>query len=283
MPAVTIDLIKALRERTGAGIMDCKRALTENDGDIEKAVDYLREKGTIKAAKKASRIAAEGLTNIKICDKCGHAVIVEVNCETDFVSSSDKFHKLVSEVTDILLEKQPKDLEEAKALTANLFTDATVAMGEKFDLRRFEVIAKKPEEGFCSYIHMGGKISVLAILSKADDELAKPLAMHIAANNPLYIDLSDVPADARAREKAIAETEVKNDPKLLNKPDNVKAMIVEKKVDKTLSTSCLALQDYLMDESKTVGQVLKEKGLKIVSFIRYQVGEGIVKDEAACE
>lgn len=277
MAEVTIELIKALRERTGAGIMDCKKALIEKGGDVEAAVDYLREKGTIKAAAKSTRIAAEGLTNVKVCEKCGHAVIVEVNCETDFVSSSDKFHDLVSKVTDLILEKQPKTLEEAKELTKTPFTDATVAMGEKFDLRRFEIVEKKPEQMFATYMHMGGKISVLAILSKEDAEFAKPLAMHIAANNPLFVNLTDVPADARARETAIAETEVKNDPKLVGKPDNVKAMIVEKKVDKTLSTSCLALQPYLMDDSKTVGQVLKEKGIEVVSFIRYQVGEGIEK------
>ncbi len=153
-----------------------------------------------------------------------------------------------------------------------------MAVGEKLALRRFAVITKKPEEGYASYIHMAGKISVLAILSKDDPEIAKPLAMHIAANSPLYVNLEDVPASDREREKAIAVQEVKDDPKLLNKPEQIKAQIVERKVDKVLSQSCLALQPFLMDESKTVGQWLKEKGVSVISFIRYQVGEGITKD-----
>lgn len=273
-----IELIKTLRERTGAGMMDCKHALEANEFDVEKSIDYLREKGIAKQAKRASRTAAEGLTNVKVCDKCGKGVIVEVNCETDFVSASDKFIALVNTVTDKLLEKDPKTLEEAIELTKLDFDDAALAVGEKLALRRFEVTTKKPEEGYASYIHMAGKISVLAILSKDDPEVAKPIAMHIAANSPLYVNLEDVPAADRAREKAIAEQEVKDDPKLINKSEQIKAQIVERKVDKVLSQSCLALQPFLLDESKTVGQFLKEKGVSVVSFVRYQVGEGITKD-----
>ncbi len=273
-----IELIKTLRERTGAGMMDCKRALEANDYDVEKSIDYLREKGIAKQAKRASRTAAEGLTNVKVCEKCGKGVIVEVNCETDFVSASDKFIALTNTVTDKLLQNEPKSLEEAVELTKIDFDDAGLAVGEKLALRRFAVVSKNPEEGFASYIHMAGKISVLAILSKEAPEVAKPLAMHIAANSPLYVNLEDVPAADRAREKAIAEQEVKDDPKLQNKPDQIKAQIVERKVDKVLSQSCLALQPFLMDESKTVGQWLKEKGVIVVSFLRYQVGEGISKD-----
>jgi elongation factor Ts len=273
-----IEKIKALRERTGAGMMDCKHALEANDMDIEKSVDYLREKGIAKQAKRASRTAAEGMTNVKVCEKCGHGVILEINCETDFVSASDKFKDLVEKVTKILLEKEPKTLEDAIALTTTEFNDAALAVGEKLALRRFSIVEKKDGQSFATYIHMGGKISVLALLDKDAPEIAKPLAMHIAANSPLYINLEDVPAADRAREKAIAEQEVKDDPKLISKPEQVKAGIVERKVDKVLSQSCLALQPYLLDESKTVGQFLKEQGVNIVSFIRYQVGEGIVKD-----
>ncbi|MCI1244658.1 MAG: translation elongation factor Ts [Bacilli bacterium] len=273
-----IELIKALRERTGAGMMDCKRALEANGMDIEKSVDYLREKGIAKQARRANRTAAEGLTNVAICEKCGKAVILEINCETDFVSASDKFKSLVASVTDTLFEKEPKTIEEAKAITTQEFQDAALAVGEKLDFRRFAIVSKKPEEGFGSYIHMGGKISVVVVFAKADEEIAKPIAMHIAANNPLYVNLEDVPAADRAREKAIAEQEVKDDPKLMAKPDQVKAMIVERKVDKVLSQSCLALQPYLMDESESVGEFLKGKGNSVVSFVRYQVGDGIVKD-----
>jgi elongation factor Ts len=273
-----IELIKALRERTGAGMMDCKHALEANGMDLEKSVDYLREKGIAKQAKRAGRTAAEGLTNVYVCEKCGKAVILEINCETDFVSASDKFKALVENVTKILLEKQPKTLDEAKKLTEQEFQDTALAVGEKLDFRRFALVEKKPEQGYGSYIHMGGKISVIVTLSKVDEEIAKPIAMHIAANSPLYINLKDVPASDREREKAIAVQEVKDDPKLQNKPQQVLDQIVERKVDKTLSTSCLALQPYLMDESKTVGQFLQEKGVSVISFVRYQVGEGIVKD-----
>jgi len=273
-----IELIKALRERTGAGMMDCKHALEANGMDLEKSVDYLREKGIAKQAKRAGRTAAEGLTNVYVCEKCGKAVILEINCETDFVSASDKFKNLVEAVTKILLEKQPQTLDEAKKLTEQEFQDTALAVGEKLDFRRFALVEKKPEQGYGSYIHMGGKISVIVTLSKVDEEIAKPIAMHIAANSPLYIDLKDVPASDREREKAIAIQEVKDDPKLQNKPQQVLDQIVERKVDKTLSTSCLALQPYLMDESKTVGQFLQEKGVSVISFVRYQVGEGIAKD-----
>ena len=273
-----IELIKVLRDRTGAGMMDCKRALEANEYDVEKSIDYLREKGIAKQAKRASRTAAEGLTNVKVCDKCGKGVIVEINCETDFVGASDKFIALVNTVTDKLLENEPKTLDEAVALTKLDFDDTALAVGEKLALRRFAVTHKDANQGYASYIHMAGKISVLATLSKDDPEIAKPIAMHIAANSPLYVNLEDVPAADRAREKAIAEQEVKDDPKLTNKPDAVKATIVEKKVDKVLSKSCLALQPFLLDESKTVGQYLKEKGIEVVSFVRYQVGEGIVKE-----
>ncbi len=278
-----IELIKVLRDRTGAGMMDCKRALEANEYDVEKSIDYLREKGIAKQAKRAGRTAAEGLTNVKVCEKCGKGVIVEINCETDFVASSDKFIALTNTVTDKLLENDPSSLEDAIALTKLDFDDAALAVGEKLALRRFKVVSKKADEGYASYIHMAGKISVLAILSKDDPEIAKPLAMHIAANSPVYINLEDVPADDRAREKAIAEQEVKDDPKLTSKPDAVKAQIVERKVDKVLSQSCLALQPFLMDESKTVGQWLKEKGVSIISFTRYQVGEGIDKTAASEE
>ena len=275
--AVTIDQIKALRDRTGAGIMDCKRALQEVDGDIEKAIDILREKGIAKAASKAGRVAAEGLTNIKVCHECGKAIIVEVNCETDFVSSSDKFHTLVDEVTDILLKNDPKTLEEAVELTKDAFAEATIAMGEKFVLRRYVILHAEDGQAYGAYSHMQGKISGLVLLSKDCGDLNKALAMTIVANNPSYLTLADVPAEVRERETKIAQTEVAEDPKLVNKPDNVKAQIVVRKVDKVLSASCLDVQPFVYDENKTVAQVLKENGVEIVSFVRYAVGEGIEK------
>ena len=274
---VTIDQIKALRDRTGAGIMDCKKALLEVDGDIEKAIDVLREKGIAKAASKAGRVAAEGLTNIKVCDACHKAVIVEVNCETDFVSSSDKFHDLVAQVTDVLLKNCPATLEEATELTKDLFAEATIAMGEKFVLRRYEILSAAEGQAFGAYSHMQGKISGLVLLSKDGGDLNKALAMTVVANNPSYLTITDVPEDVRARETKIAQTEVSEDPKLASKPDAVKAKMVVRKVDKVLSSSCLDVQPYVYDENKTVGQVLKENGVELLKFVRYAVGEGIEK------
>ena len=281
-----IELIKVLRERTGAGMMDCKKALEETDCDIEEACDWLREKGIAKAAKKASRIAAEGLTFVKACDKCGKAIIIEVNCETDFVAKSDAFKTLVEEVAHLIMQNDIKTVEEAKAhpAIAELFTNATVKIGEKLDLRRFEIVALNGEESFGTYIHMGGKISVLVVLDKAD-EAAKGIAMHITANNPLYINKEDIPADVLAHETAIQMEASKADEKLANKPEAVVKKIVEGKVNKQLSETTLAEQDYLLEPGTSVGNFLKQHSIKVVKFVRYMVGEGIEKrkDDFASE
>ena len=281
-----IELIKVLRERTGAGMMDCKKALEETDCDIEKACDWPREKGIAKAAKKASRMAAEGLTFVKACDKCGKAIIIEVNCETDFVAKSDAFKTLVEEVAHLIMQNDIKTVEEAKAhpAIAELFTNATVKIGEKLDLRRFEIVALNGEESFGTYIHMGGKISVLVVLDKAD-EAAKGIAMHIAANNPLYINKEDIPADVLAHETAIQMEASKADEKLANKPEAVVKKIVEGKVNKQLSETTLAEQDYLLEPGTSVGNFLKQHSIKVVKFVRYMVGEGIEKrkDDFASE
>ena len=275
-----IEAIKSLKERTGAGMMDCKRALEENDYDIEKAIDVLREKGIVKAAKRANRTAAEGLAVIKTCDACGKAAIIEVNCETDFVSATDKFHAFGEGAAEFVLKNEPATIEEAQAGVKDLQDATALATGEKLVFRRYKVIKKAEGQGFGTYIHMGGKIGVVVILEKEDAELANQMAMHIAANNPLYLGLEDVPAAEREREQKIAETEVANDEKLANKPEQVKAQIAQRKVDKVLSQSCLTYQKWLLDESKTVSQLLGEKGNKVVAFTRYQVGDGV---EAAAE
>lgn len=273
--ASMIELIKELRDRTGAGMMDCKKALVACNEDVNKAIDWLREKGIAKAQAKASRIAAEGLAATEV--KGNKAVIVEVNCETDFVSKGEKFHKLVNDVMDVTIENEPCCIDKAKELTASLFTDATVSMGEKLDYRRFEIIKKEDEQSFGAYIHMGGKIAVLVLLDKNDPELAKGLAMHIAANNPLYISEKDVPADAIEHERNIQVELMKQDPKLANKPADMLAQIATRKVQKVLAESTLSAQAYLLDGDKTVEQVLKEKSAKVLKFVRYAVGEGIEK------
>lgn len=274
-----IDLIKDLRERTGAGLMDCKGALLANDSDLDKATDYLREKGLAKMAKKANRIAAEGLTIVKTCDKCccGTVVIAEINCETDFVAKGDAFHALVENIADILLSEKPASIEEARELCSSLFTDATVKLGEKLDLRRFEIITKEEGQLIPTYTHMGGKISVAVLLSGGDDEFGKQIAMHIAANSPQYISVEDIPADVVKHENEVELAASQNDEKLANKPLPVLEKIIAGKVNKHFAEVTLAAQPFLIDDTKTIEQVLKEKNIKVLKFVRYQVGEGIEK------
>ena len=273
-----IELIKELRDRTGAGMMDCKRALEANDSDVDKAIDWLREKGIAKAQAKASRIAAEGLAAVVV--EGNKAIILEVNCETDFVAKGERFHKLTDDCAKDTLAKGYKSVEEAKEGVAQLFAEATVAMGEKLDYRRFEIVEKSAEQGFGSYIHMGGKIATLVVLAKEDAELAKGLAMHIAANAPKYIAQEDIP-----HEKAIALENMKNDPKMAGKPEAMLNGIADGKVKKLLAESVLGAQVYLIDGEKSVAQILKEKGNNVVKFIRFAVGEGIEKrkDDFAAE
>ena len=273
--ASMIELIKELRDRTGAGMMDCKKALEASNSDVEKAIDWLREKGIAKAQAKASRIAAEGLAGVIVRDNT--AIIAEVNCETDFVSKGEKFHKLVEDTMEATLKAGSKSIEEAKEVTKPLFTDATVSMGEKLDYRRFDVVTKQAGQEFGSYIHMGGKIAVLVVIDKNDAELAKGLAMHVAANAPKYVSESDIPASVVEHEKAIALETAKADPKLAGKPEQMLQGIVMGKVKKVLSESILLSQAYLLDGEKSVAQVLKEKGTSVVKFVRYAVGEGIEK------
>ncbi len=280
MAEVTVALIKELRDRTGAGLMDCKNALIETDGDVEKAIDVLREKGLAKAAKKAAnRIAAEGLALVDVCPKCGKTIIIEVNCETDFVARGDAFKELVLSTAQTIRSNGIQTVEAAKEATADAFADATMKMGEKFDLRRFEVIEPVDGQSISSYTHMGGKISTVVVLDVDNAPLAKQIAMHIAANNPAYTYESDIPAEVLAHEKAVELEAAKNDPKLAGKPEAMLEKIIEGKIKKNLGETTLSCQAFLMDDSKTVGQVLKENGAKVVKFVRYEVGEGIQKRE----
>ena len=283
--AALIELIKVLRDRTGAGLMDCKAALLACNEDVEKASDWLREKGLAKAAKKASRIAAEGLALTKTCQACGKTVIIEVNCETDFVAKGDAFHELVDNIAGTILKNNLKSVEKAKEATTELFADATVKMGEKFDLRRFTVLEKEEGTVMASYIHMGGKIAVVVKLNGGSEELAKQIAMHVAANNPAYVSMKDVPAEAIEHERGIQVETAKQDPKLANKPVEVLNKILDGKINKFFSEQCLLAQPFLMDDSKSVEQVLKEADASVNTFVRYAVGEGIEKrvDDFASE
>jgi len=274
--ANNIELIKLLRERTGAGMMDCKHALDETNNDIDKATDWLREKGIAKQAKKVDRIAAEGLALIATCGCCGNACVTEVNCETDFVANSDPFKELVLKCSETALHNDCKSLEELKGLVAEDFNNAAIKLGEKLSIRRFNIVYK--EDGYIgTYIHNKGKIAVIVKLKKEDEELANGLAMHIAANDPKYIVESNIPAEVYEKERLTQVEVCKNDPKLANKPEAALANIVKGKVHKVLSESVLADQEYLLEPGKTIGQVLSERGNEVVEFVRYSVGEGLEK------
>lgn len=273
--ALNVALIKQLRDRTGAGMTDCKKALEETNNDIEAACDWLREKGIAKAAKKSGRIAAEGTTYVLTSGN--DAVILEVNSETDFVAKSDAFKDLVKEVANILLDKKTANVEEAKEVTKELFTNATVKIGEKLDLRRFEILHKEDDQTFGSYIHMGGKISALLVLNGDNAEAAQGIAMHIAANRPTYLTTNDIPAEAVAQETAIQMEASKQDEKLANKPANVLENIIKGKVSKYFAESVLVEQDYLLEPGTKVGAYLKNHSLSIVKFVRFETGEGLEK------
>ena len=283
--AITTDLIKVVREKSGAGMLDCKKALEACDCDVEKACDWLREKGIAKAAKKADRIAAEGLCSIKT--EGNKTAILEVNSETDFAAKSAPFGALVAKLTDFVIASDVTSAEAALALNTEEGTVETVLqaatgqIGEKLTLRRCEVITKTDAQSFGSYTHMGGKIGVVVLVEGNGDlsVVAKDVAMHVAAINPQYIRLEDVPADFIANEKHIQLEAAKNDPKLANKPEKILEGIVNGKVNKTLAEICLVEQPFVKDPSVSVGNYAKANGATIVKVVRYGVGEGIQKRE----
>ena len=271
--------VKELRERTGAGILDCKKALEEANGDIEKAIDILRQKGIAKAQKKQSRIAAEGLT--AIYEKENKAVILEVNSETDFVSKNDKFKDLIANIGNTVLNSNAKTLEEAMELkyndgTINDYIIAeTAVIGEKLSFRRFELVEKADDENFGIYIHLGGKISTLAVVKGGDKALAKSLAMQITAMNPKYMTEEEVPEEVKAREMSVIKEQIANEKK------DVTAEVAEKmangRLNKFFKEICLLDQEYIDDSKKNVKTFLEENKMEVLSYIRYEVGEGIEK------
>ncbi len=269
--------ISQLRATTGAGMMDCKKALEEANGDKEKAAEILRKKGIVKAAKRADKTAAEGLVQIKVQGKT--AVMVEVNSETDFVAKNDDFKMLIEKIMDSLLENKPANLEQALNVEANgnkktqdLLTELTGKIGEKLSFRRFVVLEKNDNEVFGSYTHMGGKIGVLILLVGGTEELARDIAMHAAAANPKYLDRSQIANDVLEKEKEIYSEQLK----VQNKPANIIENILKGKLEKFYEEVCLLDQVYIKDDSKKVGQMLGGD-VKIKQFIRYELGEGIEK------
>ena len=269
--------VKELRERTGAGMMDCKKALQETSGDMDKAIDWLREKGISKAAKKESRIAAEGLAAIKIDGNT--AAMVEVNSETDFVAKNPEFKELVDALLDGVLNTDASSVEDV--LAYNGLNDLLIAkiakIGEKLSFRRFEKVVKKDDEAFGSYIHMGGKIAVLTTVKGANEEVAKNVAMHMAAMNPIAVDKDGVPAETVEHEKKMIKEEIKNDPKNASKPEEIIDKMAIGKLNKFYKENCLLEQDFIKDSSVNVATYIKNNGGELVSAIRYGVGEGIEK------
>ncbi|MEN3239383.1 translation elongation factor Ts [Fructilactobacillus sanfranciscensis] len=279
MAKITAQQVKNLREKTSAGMMDAKKALVEADGDEKKAMEILREKGVAKAQKKSGNTAANGLTKVSVHDN--KAAIVEINSETDFVAANDDFKNLVDEVGDLIALEQPKDVEAA--LKLHLGEDGSVEdtiihtsqiTGEKVSLRRFAVMNKNDGESFGAYLHNGGEIGVLVKISGADKDVAKDVAMHIAATNPEFLSKDDISAERLQHEKDILTKEALAE----GKPANIVEKMVTGRVHKFLAEICLVDQPFVKDPDQTVGQYVDSKGGKVEAFVRYQVGEGI--DEA---
>ncbi|HFV7381472.1 TPA: translation elongation factor Ts [Staphylococcus aureus] len=281
MATISAKLVKELREKTGAGMMDCKKALTETDGDIDKAIDYLREKGIAKAAKKADRIAAEGLVHVET--KGNDAVIVEINSETDFVARNEGFQELVKEIANQVLDTKAETVEALMETTLpngksvdERIKEAISTIGEKLSVRRFAIRTKTDNDAFGAYLHMGGRIGVLTVVEgSTDEEAARDVAMHIAAINPKYVSSEQVSGEEINHEREVLKQQALNE----GKPENIVEKMVEGRLRKYLQEICAVDQDFVKNPDVTVEAFLKTKGGKLVDFVRYEVGEGMEKRE----
>ena len=277
--------VKNLREKTGAGMLDCKKALDETKGNIEEAINWLREKGISKAAKKAERIAAEGLSEAVSNDT--NAVIVEVNCETDFVARNEEFKTLINTIANTLLNNDVNTMEEANKLVVDNETIEekvvafTALIGEKISFRRFEKLTKTESQEFGIYSHMGGKITSVVVLEGKNPEVAKDIAMHVAAMNPSYLTSNDIPEDVLNKEREIIKEQSMNE----GKPAEIAEKMVEGRIRKFFKEVCLVEQEFIKDSSLSVGNYAKNNNCSIVKMVRYEVGEGIEKrnDDFAAE
>jgi elongation factor Ts len=277
--AVTAQMVKELREKTGAGMMDCKKALVETNGDIEAAMDFLREKGLSSASKKADRIAADGTTAVLV--QGNDAVIYEVNAETDFVAKNEGFQTLVKELGEHLLATKPATIEEATASTmsngmtvADHISNAIAKIGEKISLRRFEIRTKSDNDAFGPYLHMGGRIAVLVELENSTDtDSARDIAMHIAALNPKYVSRDEVSADEVEHERKVLTEQALNE----GKPENIVAKMVEGRLGKFFEDVCLLDQSFVKNSDQKVRDFAASTGGTVKGFTRYEVGEGIEK------
>lgn len=274
---ISASLVKELREQTGAGMMDCKKALTECDGNLEAAVDWLREKGIAKAGKKGARIAAEGLADIFVSKN--KAVIVEINAETDFVSKNDEFKEMLKNVGETVLKSDAKTVEEAMEVP---YEDGTIKdyiiaktskIGEKLDFRRLAVIEKKDDEVFGTYLHMGGKIAVVSVLKGANEEVAKDVAMQAAAMKPKYVFKEDVPEEEVNREREVLKEQAMNE----GKPAEIAEKMVEGRLNKFYKEICLSLQAFIKDSDIDVTKYVTNNGGELISCTSFVVGEGVEK------
>lgn len=276
---ISASMVKELRETTGAGMLDCKKALEETNGNIEEAITWLREKGISKAAKKATRIAAEGLAFAK--EKDNKAVIVEVNSETDFVAKNEEFKNLVSLIADALLDNEASNVDEALKLMVDgktiedIITEKVATIGEKLSFRRFEILAKNDNEVFGIYSHMGGKIVTVVVMESNDGELAKDIAMQIAAMHPLYLTRDEVPSEAIDKERTILTEQAENE----GLDPNKIPMIVNGRLNKYYEEICLLDQGFIKENKMKVSKYVESKNSKIIKFVRYEVGEGMEKKE----
>ena len=276
---ITANMVKELREQTGAGMLDCKKALTETNGNMEEAITWLREKGISKAAKKQTRIAAEGLALAKV--EGNKAVIVEVNSETDFVAKNPEFTGLVNDIADAILNSSVSTIEDAMKLEINgtsienMIIDKTATIGEKLSFRRFELVVKEDNQVFGTYSHMGGKIVTLAVLEGNDTEVAKDVAMQIAAMKPLYLDKDSVPSERVEKERNILTEQAENE----GLDSNRIPMIVNGRLNKFYEEVCLLDQGFVKENKMKVSKYVESKNMKVLSFVRYEVGEGMEKRE----
>ena len=280
MAQITAALVKELRERTGAGMMDCKKALTAVEGDMDKAIDFLREKGLAAAAKKAGRIAAEGVVGSFVSADGKIGAIVEVNCETDFVAKTDGFKALVEKIAAHIVATKPADVEallasELDGQTVEALVTASVAkIGEKISVRRF-ALYEAPEGVVAAYIHGGGKIGIIVELKGGNAELGKDVAMHVAAANPSYLERSQVPAAELEHEKEVLSEQAKNE----GKPEKIIEKMVMGRINKYYKEVCLVDQEFVKDPDQTVGKLVKAAGAEVLAFSRFQLGEGIEKKQ----
>lgn len=271
--------VKVLRERTNAGMMDCKKALEASNGDMDKAIDWLRENGKAKAAKKEARIAAEGTT--KIVQNDNTTVIIEMNSETDFVASNAEFKNAVDQIANAVLNSDVNTMDEANALVIDgvsvhdYIVNLTAKIGEKLTFRRFARVSKNSDECVGIYSHMGGRIGVIALLKGNQSEVAKDVAMHVAAMNPGYVTRDEVPEDVRKHEESVIKAEVMKE----GKPENIAEKMVSGRMNKFFKENCLVEQEFIKDSSMTVGDYVKKNDCEIISITRFEVGEGIEKKE----